>query len=368
MSSLRPVRFPVDVTEFPLVKPFCFETKKRVLESLLPGELLLAPVTAGICGSEIHYFLGLKEEEKLRERLPMCLLHEGVCRVLHPGDSQLPVGSMVVPIPMLPCGQCSACIKGAENLCSQSKFMAATADGMARTAFSYPWKRVVPLPQGVGPRSGALTEPLSIAYRTVTTARLKGTETVAVLGDGPIGYFVALMASRVGKIARERLWFLGVVDEKLQMASSFAHSVNTKGLSAKDVASRTGPIEVSFECVGGRVGEITLGQAIEMLDPLGSLYMLGLSPDKVPLKTIDVVNKGLTLQGCSRSRPEDYAHVLELLKEERFNEWASQVVDDVSYPIRGADDLEAAFRFADTSQDPAKHKGRVMVEMVCADR
>jgi len=368
MEPSKPVSFPVGATEFPLVEPFRFETRKRVLDSLSPRELLLAPVVAGICGSEIHYFLGLKDEEKLRERLPMCLLHEGVCRVLHPGKSQFPVGSMVVPIPMRPCGECPACIKGAENLCSQSKFMAATADGMARTAFAYPWRRVVALPRGVTPRSGALTEPLSIAYRTVAAAGLKGAERVAVLGDGPIGYFVALMVSTLGKIPRERLWFLGVVDKKLEMASSFATSVNTKELPAREVASRTGPMQVCFECVGGRAGEITLGQAIEILEPLGALYILGLSPDKVPVKMIDVVNKGLTLQGCSRSRPEDYERVLELLQEDRFNELAARVVDEASYRIRGADDLEEAFRFADTGDDPTKHRGRVMVEMACADQ
>lgn len=359
------MRPPFPVVAYPLVKPFIFEKQARLIDELLDGEVLLSPVVAGICGSEIHYFTGKKEEEKLRKRLPMCLLHEGVCRVVLSHDSSVQEGSLVVPIPLRPCGQCPACLKGSENFCERASFMAATGDGMARSLFSYPADRVVRVPPGVPPSVAALTEPLSIAAQALRQASLKGHERVGILGDGPIGYFVLIMASLLGGILRDNLFFLGVVDEKLAMGQDFATPVNTRSISPQELASKLGRLQVCFECVGGGVSEITLDQAIHLLEPLGSLYVLGLSSGKVPVRTIEVVNRGLTIQGCSRSRPEEYRRVLEWLKQASHAERASRVIHPETFTIRSVQDLEEAFRFAESSQDPAKHRGRVMVNLEC---
>jgi len=57
--------------EFYLVEPFKFVVKERVIEKIPEKFLLLKPIVAGICGSEILYFKGEKEPEKLKARLPM---------------------------------------------------------------------------------------------------------------------------------------------------------------------------------------------------------------------------------------------------------------------------------------------------------
>ena len=131
------------------------------------------------------------------------LLHEGVAEVVEASeDVELKAGTYVVVNPMVPCGKCVACQKGEENYCQSSGYMAATADGLARTYFSYPGERVVPVPHGVELELAALTEPLSIALNALEESDVEPGDRVAVIGDGPIGYMIALMASYVGGVPK----------------------------------------------------------------------------------------------------------------------------------------------------------------------
>ena len=215
--------------EFSLVKPFKFQVKKRVIKSIPRGFVLLKPIVAGICGSEILYFKGLKEKKKLEERLPMCLLHEGVAEIIELGEGvKMRKGTKIVVNPMLPCGECVACKTGiGENFCQNSRYIAATADGLARTLFIYPHERVIPIPMGIELEVAALTEPLSIALNAFEEAKIGEREGVAVIGDGPIGYLVALIVSFVGRIPKENRYLFGIIDEKLSLAEDFAVTINS---------------------------------------------------------------------------------------------------------------------------------------------
>lgn len=346
--------------EFTLVEPFKFVVRERVIESVPRGDVLLKPVVAGICGSEMLYFKGEKEKWKLEERLPMCLLHEGVAQIVEAGeDVELKAGTYVVVNPMIPCGECIACRKAGENYCQNSEYMAATADGLARTYFLYPSDRVLPIPHGVELELAALTEPLSIALNAVEVSDVKPEERIAVIGDGPIGYMIALMASHVGEVPKEDLCFVGIIDEKLSLAAEFASTLN----STKEKVERLeNSFDVAFEAVGGRSHRITLKEAIDMLKPRGRCVLLGLSQGEVPVEIYKIVNKGLTFRGSVRSRIEHYVRVLNLLRDERFRAKVRRVVSKKRFTISSAEDLEAAFRYADTEEGEARTRpGRVLV-------
>src|SRR3990167_4041862 len=95
------------------------ETKE--LAELTDGQALIKPLVTGICGSDVHYYLGHKDPKKLAERLPVILLHEGVAEVIEvKGKAEFTKGDKVVVIPFVACGQCSACLQGLENLCPKS--------------------------------------------------------------------------------------------------------------------------------------------------------------------------------------------------------------------------------------------------------
>lgn len=345
--------------EFALVEPFRFLVRERAIDSVPEGHVLLKPFVAGICGSEMLYFKGEKEKWKLQERLPMCLLHEGVAEIVQAGEeTELKAGTYVVVNPMVPCGKCVACKEAGENYCQNSKYMAATADGLARTYFVYPSERVIPVPHEVELELAALTEPLSIALNAFEVSDVKPKERVAVIGDGPIGYMVALMASYVGGVSREDLYFVGIIDEKLSLAADFASAFNSV---TEDIGRLGDSFDVAFEAVGGGSHRITLREAVDVLRPGGRCVLLGLSRGEVPVEVHKIVNKGLTFRGCVRSRMEHYVRVLRLLQEDGFREKVRRIVSKKRFVVRSAGDLEAAFRYADTEMGEARTKpGRVL--------
>jgi len=348
--------------EFCLVKPFTFVVRKRVIDSIPDGDLLLKPIVAGICGSEMLYFKGQKEKEKLESRLPMCLLHEGIAEIVEAGrGTSLKRGTRVVVNPLVPCGECWACRNQSENMCRNSKFMAATADGLARTLFLYPEDRVIPLPPGIPAEIAALSEPFSVAVNACETAEIRGDDKVAVIGDGPIGYLVALAVSSISHVPPERLYFIGIIDEKLNLARDFASTLNS--MKEKDeLKSLSEKLDVVFEAVGGAAHRVTLKEAIDLLRPGGRCILLGISKGEVPIAVTSIVNKGLTLKGSTRSRMEHYRKVLSLLKDDEIRRKVRRIISDRRFTIRTAKDLEEAFRYADTEGGQAKIKpGRVLV-------
>jgi len=348
--------------EFCLVKPFTFAVRRRVIDFIPYGNLLLKPVVAGICGSEMLYFKGQKEKEKLESRLPMCLLHEGVAEVVETGrGTSLKIGTQVVINPLIPCGECWACRNLGENMCRNSKFMASTADGLARTLFLYPEDRVIPVPPGVPVEVAALSEPFSVALNAYEVAEIRGDEKVAVIGDGAIGYLVALTVSSVGHVPPENLYLIGIIDEKLNLARDFATTLNS--LKEEDrLRSLHEEFDVAFEAVGGAAHRVTLRQAIDLLRPGGRCILLGISKGEVPIAVTNVVNKSLTLKGSTRSRMEHYRKVLSLLEDDEIRRKVRRIISDRRFTIRTVKDLEEAFRYADTEEGEAKTKpGRVLV-------
>ena len=349
--------------EFTLVEPFRFVVRERVIDSIPKGHVLLKPVVAGICGSEMLYFKGEKEKWKLEERLPVCLLHEGVAEIVEAGeDAELKAGTYVVVNPMIPCGECIACRKAGENYCQDSGHMAATADGLARTYFLYPGQRVIPIPHGVELELAALTEPLSIALNAFEVSDVKLGERIAVIGDGPIGYMIALMASHVGGVSEDELFFVGIIDEKLSLAADFATTLNS---ARQRIDGFEDSFDVAFEAVGGGVHRITIREAVDLLRPGGRCVLLGLSRGEIPVGVNRIVNKGLTFRGSVRSRMEHYVRVLNLLRDDRFRAKVRRVVSKKRFTVGSAEDLEAAFRYADTEEGEARTKpGRVLVYFV----
>lgn len=353
----------VAAREYCLVKPFTFIERKRIIDSVPDGWLLLKPVVAGICGSEMLYFKGQKEAEKLKNRLPMCLLHEGVAEVVEAGHgTKLQKGTKVVVDPLIPCGKCRACLSFHENLCREGRYMAATMDGLARTFFVYPESRVVPVPNGVSLEVAALSEPVSVALNAVESAGVSSGERVAVIGDGTVGYLVAAAVSSVAKVPVEDLFFVGVIDEKLALAKDFASPLNSVSERLRLDGLMDG-VDVVFEAAGGGAHRITVAQSVRLLRPGGRGVLLGISLGEVPVAVTDVVNKGLTFMGSTRSRMEHYVKVLDLLKKDAiFGSRVGRAILGRSFTVRSADDLYAAFRCADTEEGEARVKpGRVLV-------
>ncbi len=74
------------------------------------GEALIRIEAVGICGSDLHAYLGHDQ----RRPPPLILGHEATGRVV---EGRL-AGRLVAINPLISCGECSDCLGGRANLCS----------------------------------------------------------------------------------------------------------------------------------------------------------------------------------------------------------------------------------------------------------
>lgn len=150
------------------------EVAETATPRLAPGDALLAPVVAGICGTDWQILRGLRPDAS-----PV-LGHEGVARLLEPGDSGLPAGSLVTVNPTHPDDPSFLLGHNLPGLWAERTRIPATA---VRAGL------VLPVPDGADrPRVAALAEPLaSVLYGLRTALRTTSPAALVVWGDGTVG-------------------------------------------------------------------------------------------------------------------------------------------------------------------------------------
>ena len=149
------------------------------------GEVLIQMKAAGVCGSDVHQFLG----ENPNAVFPRVPGHEnaGVIVAVGKDVKNIKVGDHVVVDLVVACGECPQCKKGRRNVCRTVKARGSAIDGGWREYFAVPEHEVYLLPQDMPFKDAALIEPFAIGGHCTTRAGIQGGESVLVLGSGTIG-------------------------------------------------------------------------------------------------------------------------------------------------------------------------------------
>ena len=102
-------------------------------------------------------------------------------------------------------------------------------------------------------------------------------------------------------------------------------------------------VDHAFECCGGEGSTSAIAQIIAKIKPEGTVSMLGVSENPVPIETRMVLEKGLRLFGTSRSTAEDFAKALELYQNKpRLLGYLSSLVNNV-VGVREISQISKAF-------------------------
>ena len=159
------------------------------------GEHLIRVEAVGICGSDMHAYLGHDD----RRPAPLILGHEAAGVVVGgPRD-----GDRVTINPLVTCGTCPACLAGRENLCPHRQIISMPPrEGAFAQFVSMPERNLVTVPDAVSFEKAALAEPLAVSWHA---ARL-GVEALhpsiardaVVIGGGAIGLAAALALKSMG--------------------------------------------------------------------------------------------------------------------------------------------------------------------------
>jgi (R,R)-butanediol dehydrogenase / meso-butanediol dehydrogenase / diacetyl reductase len=170
-------------------------------------QVLLEPLWCGICGTDLHEYTSGPIVTATRPHpltgvtIPQTLGHEFSARVLEVGPDvrSVAVGDRVSIMPLIYCGYCDMCRRGANHLC---RIMACTGlsaptGGLAERAVVEEYQ-VARLPDEVTDVQGAIVEPAAVALYGVERSRMRPGDRVLVMGAGPIGALAALAAGAAG--------------------------------------------------------------------------------------------------------------------------------------------------------------------------
>lgn len=161
------------------------------------GEVRLDVGYVGICGTDMHIYHGVMDQ---RVGPPQIIGHEmsGIVAELGPDVSGFEIGDRVVVRPLDYCGDCPACRAGCSHICHNLKFMGIDSPGAMQSSWTVKARTLHKLPENVSLKLGALIEPLSVAVHDIERSRLKAGEKAVILGGGPIGQLIALVAKSMG--------------------------------------------------------------------------------------------------------------------------------------------------------------------------
>jgi L-iditol 2-dehydrogenase len=163
-----------------------------------PGEIVMRVEAALTCGTDVKVLR--RGHPVMIPHVPTVFGHEfaGTVARVGSGVGGLREGDRVVAANSAPCGACRYCGAGRENLCEHLLFV----NGAYGEYLALPPRLVTTNVVRLGPtlpaRRAAFAEPLACALLGIERARVEAGMTVAVIGQGPLGCLLALVAAQRG--------------------------------------------------------------------------------------------------------------------------------------------------------------------------
>jgi L-iditol 2-dehydrogenase len=283
-------------------------------------DVLLRVKTVGICGSDLHYF----SQERVGDtviRYPVILGHEcaAVVEETGPAVRRLKLGDRVAVEPAVSCGACDQCRSGRPNTCRKLSFLGHPKErsGALAEFVVMPEKNCFPMPRGMTFAQATLAEPLSVALHAVNLAGSMKGRTIAVLGSGPIGLDIGLIALQAGA---EAIFMTDKVPSRVQAAVEKARATwagnPLETDIVKDILDRVpGGLDLVFECCGQQEA---IDQAVELLKPGGTLVLVGIPlEERVSFNVTRLRRREIRLQNVRRQN-RCIALALEMIADGRI--------------------------------------------------
>src|SRR5438270_2247611 len=167
------------------------------------GELLLRVHSCGICGTD------LKKISSGSHSAPRIFGHEiaGQVAATGAGVTGFKIGDRVMAFHHIPCGDCFYCQRKVFAQCPVYKKVGITAGfepsggGFAQYVRVMPWiveRGVIPIPDDVSYEQAAFMEPVNTCLKAIEEMHLETGEVVLVIGQGPIGIILGVLAAQKG--------------------------------------------------------------------------------------------------------------------------------------------------------------------------
>lgn len=309
-----------------------------------PGEVRLDVAYCGICGTDLHIYQGHMDQ---RVDIPQVIGHEmsGVVSKVSPDVRAWQPGDRVVVRPLDPCGSCPACRAGHMHICHNLKFLGIDTPGAFQGSWTVPAHTLHRIPDGLPLDKAALIEPLAVACHDVRRAQVQPGESVVVIGGGPIGLLVSLVAHHVGA----RVLVSEINAYRLDLARELGFdAVNPREADlAQVVLDRTSGAgaDVVFEVSGSAAGAAAMTQLVRTR---GRIVVVAIFAEAPSVDLFRFFWRELELRGARVYEPQDFAQAIDLAAA------GALPIERLISSRRPLDELQHAFEDIESSTDLMK--------------
>jgi ribitol-5-phosphate 2-dehydrogenase len=271
------------------------------------NQVVVRPMYLSICHADQRYFNFERDSQIMAQKLPMALIHEGMGKVVYSKSDDYSVDDRVVIVPTI---NMHDDVKYGENYLLDSKFMSSSADGMMQEYMILEKNQIVKLYADIPDTIAAFIEMMSVsmhAIKRIFEVSVNTSGSIGIWGDGNVSYMIAAVLKELKP--ELKIYVLGHHQTKLDYYSFVEETYVTENIPADFT------IDNAIEATGGAGCASAIRQIIDHINPEGTISLLGVSEEEVPINTRMVLQKGLKLVGNSRSAVKDFQEIVDLLHD-----------------------------------------------------
>ena len=282
-------------------------TFREVPEPIPSQDNVLIKIKAvGICGSDMHAYLGHDE----RRPAPLILGHEAA-GIISGGKRD---GERVTINPLVSCGDCLVCKARRENICPNRQIISMPPrEGAFAQYVSMPEKNLVIVPNDYPLEKAALVEPLAVGWHTAKLAvralDVTMEKRALVIGGGAIGLATALALNA-----------MGIDDLTISEFNPLRRENLLNHIDANVVEKSEGSFPIVIDAVGFAS---TRSAASQLVSPGGIIAHVGLGNNADGLDIRRITLQEITFIGTYTYTAQDFKDTAEALFTGRLGllEW-----------------------------------------------
>lgn len=274
------------------------------------NDVLIKIESVGICGSDMHAFLGHDD----RRPAPLILGHEAAGVIVKGKNT----GKRVTVNPLVSCGQCLSCKKGRNNICPKRQLISIPPrEGAFADLLVVPETNVLEVPDHVDINHAALTEPLACGWHAVKMGMrnldvLLSDAKCLIIGGGAIGVGASLALKAKG--AKD----ITIVD-----SNPLRYEMLLKNFSNETIIKEKRNIDKEFNFIVDAVGySKTREQACASCAPGGVIAHIGLGDGSGGLDIRRMTLQEITFIGTYTYTPEDFKETAQAIFNSQMGDFS----------------------------------------------
>ncbi|TXG38624.1 zinc-dependent alcohol dehydrogenase [Seonamhaeicola maritimus] len=320
-----------------------FSVVEKEIEAPAEGEVRIKVAYSGVCGTDVHIYHGMMDQ---RVAMPQTIGHEmsGIIDAVGQGVEGFYEGDKVVVRP-LDDRKAKPSDKGFNHICAELNFIGIDSPGSMQQYWNVPAFTLHKLKENTDLKLAALIEPLSVATHDVRLSGLQAGETAVVLGGGPIGLLVAMVAKEVGAQV--------IISEVNPTRIEKAKSMGLEAVSPIDVDL----VEYVHSKTEGRLADVVFEVAgvqpaldvmTEVAGIRGRIVMVAIHGQPKPVNLFKFFWKELKLIGARVYEKEDYEKSISLITANELP------FEDMITDVQPLSNIQKVFENIDNNPDGMK--------------